>query len=183
MDCPYHITFLPELGLSEEKWGWLQNFFEESWIEPKGETGLYYIWYASLVIDANVIANWILGPISETLTECEVNSKDIAHLYPVTLVRAFYEVYSQDKFIKSKAKEAIMELSHRTLDEVANDAKYFRGDDGIEKALVEKVLAANKDKIDEQGMEKLANWLVGQVMKESRGKADPAEVKRLLTEI
>lgn len=177
---PPNETF-SELGVSDEKWGWLQNFFEESWIEPKGETGLYYIWYASYETDANVIANWILGPISETLTECEIDSKNISWLYPLSLLRDFYKIYSTDKFIKSKAKEAIIELSFRTLDEIANDDKFFRGDEGIEKSLVDKVLTANKDKIAEQGFDKIVNWLVGQVMKESRGKADPAEVKRLLT--
>ena len=49
-------------------------------------------------------------------------------------------------------------------------------------ALVDEVLAANQKSVDEfrAGKEKAFNALVGQVMKASRGKANPAQVNEIL---
>ncbi|BBG65632.1 aspartyl-tRNA(Asn) amidotransferase subunit B [Hydrogenimonas sp.] len=57
-------------------------------------------------------------------------------------------------------------------------------DDSAILALVDEVLAANKDKVEEYrgGKEKLFGFFVGQVMKASRGSANPAKVNQLLKE-
>ena len=50
----------------------------------------------------------------------------------------------------------------------------------IEKA-VDAVIAANPDKVEEvKAKPKLAGWLVGQVMKQTGGKANPAAVNAIL---
>jgi aspartyl-tRNA(Asn)/glutamyl-tRNA(Gln) amidotransferase subunit B len=55
-------------------------------------------------------------------------------------------------------------------------------DTGAIEALVDEVVAANQKSVDEfrAGKEKAFNALVGQVMKASRGKANPAQVNELL---
>jgi aspartyl-tRNA(Asn)/glutamyl-tRNA(Gln) amidotransferase subunit B len=55
-------------------------------------------------------------------------------------------------------------------------------DSGAIEALVDEVVAANQKSVDEfrAGKEKAFNALVGQVMKASRGKANPAQVNELL---
>jgi len=57
-------------------------------------------------------------------------------------------------------------------------------DDGAILALVEEVLAANADKVEEYkaGKEKLFGFFVGQVMKASRGTANPGKVNQMLKE-
>ena len=57
-------------------------------------------------------------------------------------------------------------------------------DDSAILALVDEVLAANPDKVEEYrgGKEKLFGFFVGQVMKASRGSANPAKVNQLLKE-
>jgi aspartyl-tRNA(Asn)/glutamyl-tRNA(Gln) amidotransferase subunit B len=58
-------------------------------------------------------------------------------------------------------------------------------DTGAIAALIEKVLAANPGivaDIREKGLVQKKGFLVGQVMKESQGKADPKEVNRLMDE-
>ena len=53
------------------------------------------------------------------------------------------------------------------------------------KAIVEKVIAANGEivaAIKEKGQTGKKGFLIGQVMKETQGKADPAEVNRLVDE-
>ena len=60
--------------------------------------------------------------------------------------------------------------------------KQSGGDTGELDAIVEQVLAANAKSVEEfrAGKEKAFNALVGQAMKASRGKADPARVGELL---
>ena len=55
-------------------------------------------------------------------------------------------------------------------------------DTGALEAIVDQVLAANPKSIDEfkAGKDKAFNALVGQVMKASQGKANPAQVNELL---
>jgi aspartyl-tRNA(Asn)/glutamyl-tRNA(Gln) amidotransferase subunit B len=55
-------------------------------------------------------------------------------------------------------------------------------DAGALEAIVDQVLAANPKSIDEYraGKDKAFNALVGQVMKASQGKANPAQVNDLL---
>jgi aspartyl-tRNA(Asn)/glutamyl-tRNA(Gln) amidotransferase subunit B len=55
-------------------------------------------------------------------------------------------------------------------------------DAGAIEAMIDEVLAANQKSVDEfrAGKEKAFNALVGQVMKASRGKANPAQVNELL---
>ncbi|MBX3687399.1 MAG: Asp-tRNA(Asn)/Glu-tRNA(Gln) amidotransferase GatCAB subunit B, partial [Rhodocyclaceae bacterium] len=55
-------------------------------------------------------------------------------------------------------------------------------DSGAIEALIDEVLAANQKSVEEfrAGKEKAFNALVGQVMKASRGKANPTQVNELL---
>ena len=50
--------------------------------------------------------------------------------------------------------------------------------------MIDEVLEKNKEKVKEykNGKEKLSGFFVGQVMKASKGKANPKEVNRLLRE-
>jgi aspartyl-tRNA(Asn)/glutamyl-tRNA(Gln) amidotransferase subunit B len=55
-------------------------------------------------------------------------------------------------------------------------------DSGALEAIVDEVLAANPKSVEEfrAGKEKALNALVGQVMKASRGKANPTQVNEVL---
>ena len=61
--------------------------------------------------------------------------------------------------------------------------KQITDDKAIDK-MVEEVLQANASQVDEykRGKEKVLGFLVGQVMKASKGKANPGTVNKLLKE-
>jgi aspartyl-tRNA(Asn)/glutamyl-tRNA(Gln) amidotransferase subunit B len=67
---------------------------------------------------------------------------------------------------------------------IANRGLKQISDAGAIEAIVEQVLAANPSIVAEvrAGKEKAFNSLVGQVMKASRGKANPAQVNAILKE-
>ncbi|MCB2040454.1 MAG: Asp-tRNA(Asn)/Glu-tRNA(Gln) amidotransferase GatCAB subunit B, partial [Rhodoferax sp.] len=64
------------------------------------------------------------------------------------------------------------------------EAKGLRqmNDSGALEAIIDEVVAANAKSVEEfrQGKDKAFNALVGQVMKASRGKANPSQVNELL---
>lgn len=192
-----HLSLPHADEISHAKWFDIQNMFDENWVRangdpeydmlkcplpyPSGDSGIAYIYYASMGRDIRVIVNWLLGPIAEVLSESEIEVRNMHWLYRIGDISNFYEkIYMNEKFIKSKAKDAIVDLSFKSIEEILATEEYFKSGDGIEQALVEKIVAANQEKIDKDGFDKVLNWLVGQVMKESRGKADPAEVKSIL---
>jgi aspartyl-tRNA(Asn)/glutamyl-tRNA(Gln) amidotransferase subunit B len=55
-------------------------------------------------------------------------------------------------------------------------------DDGAIEVLVDEILSSNEDKVAEykSGKEQLFGFFVGQVMKESKGSANPAKVNEIL---
>jgi aspartyl-tRNA(Asn)/glutamyl-tRNA(Gln) amidotransferase subunit B len=64
------------------------------------------------------------------------------------------------------------------------DAKGLKqmNDSGALEAIIDEVLAANPDNVEQfrAGKEKAFNALVGQAMKASKGKANPAQVNEML---
>jgi len=154
----------------------------------------YYEAVARAARDRKAAASWVLGEVSARLNEAEATA-DLARVKPAELA-ALIDRVADGKINRATAKTLFDEL-WRTLrgsvQESVNvadwiDAEIARRDVGqisdageIEK-LVDEVLAANAKSVEEfrAGKEKALNALVGQVMKASRGKANPAQANALL---
>ena len=76
--------------------------------------------------------------------------------------------------------EALWESPEKDPAAIAKEMGFEPADTGAIDAIVDEVIAANPDKVAEiqGGNEKLLNFLTGQVMKASKGKANP----KLVTE-
>jgi len=133
--------------------------------------------------DPKLAANWVMGELSGTLnkegldiTASKINAASLAGL----LARI------QDGTLSGKlAKEvfAAMWAGEGEADAIieAKGLKQMSDSSEIEK-IVDEVLAANQKSVEEfrAGKDKAFNALVGQVMKASKGKANPAQVNELL---
>jgi aspartyl-tRNA(Asn)/glutamyl-tRNA(Gln) amidotransferase subunit B len=128
-------------------------------------------------------ANWVMGELSATLNKAEL---DISQS-PVTAAQLGALIARiQDGTLSGKLAKQVFE----GLWEGAGDVDAIieaRGlkqmsDSGALEAIIDDVLAANPKSVEEfrSGKEKAFNALVGQVMKASRGKANPAQVNALL---
>lgn len=161
--------------LQSKRYDELQTFFETDWVN-----GINYIYY-SMNGDASrfkIIVNWLLGPISEILNEWEVSGSVIWDILHPSELSEMYSIFRTNGFIKSKAKDAIHDLMHGfTIDTIKGDEDYWAGDDTELDKLIQAVYEDNKEKVLAGNPDKIGNWLVGQVMKASRGKADPAAVR------
>ncbi|MEM9322230.1 MAG: Asp-tRNA(Asn)/Glu-tRNA(Gln) amidotransferase subunit GatB [Pseudomonadota bacterium] len=133
--------------------------------------------------EPKLAANWVLGEFTAALNrdgtavaDAPVDSSGLASL----LARI------TDKTISGTAAKQVFEAmwaGEGDADSVI-DAKGLRQitDLGAIEAMVDEVIAASPEQVQQfrDGKERVIGYLVGQVMKASRGKADPAEVNRVL---
>ena len=131
-----------------------------------------------------LVANWLMGEVSKRLN-AEGRDIEAAPVAPTVLAQLIGRI--TDGTISNNAARQVFDAlwsgAATEVDAVieAKGLKQMR-DSGALEAIVDQVLAANQKSIDEYraGKDKAFNALVGQVMKASRGKANPAQVNELL---
>ena len=133
---------------------------------------------------AKPCANWVMGELAARLNRTETAILD-APVRPAQLAGLVQRI--QDGTISNntgkKVFEALWNGEGADADAIiaAKGLKQVSDAGAIEK-MIDEVLAANQKSVDEfrAGKEKAFNALVGQVMKASRGQANPAQVNELL---
>ncbi len=134
--------------------------------------------------NAKLAANWLMGEVSKRLN-AEGGDITSATLLPATLALLITRVI--DGTLSNNGARQVFELlwadALADVDAViaAKGLKQM-SDSGALEAIVDAVLAANAKSVEEfrAGKEKAFNALVGQVMKASQGKANPAQAGELL---
>jgi aspartyl-tRNA(Asn)/glutamyl-tRNA(Gln) amidotransferase subunit B len=129
------------------------------------------------------VANWLIGDLSAKLNETGKDASE-SPVSPTQLTGLLARIH--DGTISGKiAKEVFdaMWAGEGDADAII-ERKGLRqiSDAGAIEAIVAEVLAANPKQVEDYraGKEKAFNSLVGQVMKATRGKANPAQVNALL---
>jgi aspartyl-tRNA(Asn)/glutamyl-tRNA(Gln) amidotransferase subunit B len=133
---------------------------------------------------AKPVANWLMGELAASLNRDSIEMAQCP-ISPVQLGALVARIH--DGTLSSKtAKEVFGILWSKEMAEVdaiieARGLKQVSDSGAIEK-IIEEVLLANVKSVEEfrSGKEKAFNALVGQVMKASKGKANPAQVNELL---
>ncbi|PJB07153.1 MAG: Asp-tRNA(Asn)/Glu-tRNA(Gln) amidotransferase GatCAB subunit B, partial [Hydrogenophilales bacterium CG_4_9_14_3_um_filter_63_34] len=133
--------------------------------------------------DAKLAANWIMGDLSATLNR---EGLDVAASRISARQLAGLLARIQDGTLSGKLAKQVFEAMWAGEGE-ADAIIEARGlkqvsDSGALSAIIDEVLAANAKSVEEfrSGKEKAFNALVGQVMKASKGRANPAQVNELL---
>ena len=131
-----------------------------------------------------LVANWLMGEVSKRLN---TEGRDIADapVAPVTLAALITRI--QDSTISNNAAKQVFDAlwsgDSSGVDAII-EAKGLKqmNDTGALEAIVAEVIAANPKSVEEYkaGKDKAFNALVGQVMKASKGKANPAQASELL---
>src|SRR5712671_682040 len=135
--------------------------------------------------DAKAAANWVMGDLFGALNRLGVGIEQS----PVSAERlgALIDLIADSTISGRLAKEVFAEMVATGTDAAAIvEAKGLRQvtDSGPIEAAIDAVLAAHIDKVAEYraGRDKLYGFFVGQVMRATQGKANPALVNRLLKE-
>ena len=134
--------------------------------------------------NAKTCANWVMGELPARLNrdDLDIAAVPLAPTLLAGIVRRIADDTLSDKLAKEvfealwagEGKEADAIIEARGLKQIS--------DSGALEALIDEVLAANPKSVEEfrAGKDKAFNALVGQVMKATKGKANPQQVNDLL---
>jgi aspartyl-tRNA(Asn)/glutamyl-tRNA(Gln) amidotransferase subunit B len=131
-----------------------------------------------------LVANWLMGELSKRLN---AESREIADapVAPATLAALIARI--QDGTVSNNAARQVFDAlwgGAGTEVDAVIEAKGLKqmNDSGALEKIVDAVIAANAKSVEEYraGKDKAFNALVGQVMKASQGKANPAQAGELL---
>lgn len=135
--------------------------------------------------EAKSVSNWITGELFRLLKEAEAGIEEV-RITPAALAELLTFV-EKGTINQNTAKAVLGEMfkSGRAAAEIVAEKGLAQISDADELGrIVEQVIAANPDPVAEYraGKERLFGWFVGQVMKATRGKANPQLVTELLKE-
>tara|TARA_Y100000768_G_scaffold164033_1_gene122741 strand:- start:7399 stop:8829 length:1431 start_codon:yes stop_codon:yes gene_type:complete len=132
-----------------------------------------------------LLANWLIGEISAYLNKELIDIKE-SKLSPENISMLINRI--DDQTISGKIGKSIFEemcISGSSPDEIIDSQglKQITDDDAIEK-IIDKVIANNPKQVAgyKAGKDKLFGFFIGQVMKETEGKANPQAVNKILKE-
>lgn len=135
--------------------------------------------------DARAAANWVMGDLAALLKE---NAKEIADS-PVSAANLgkLIALIGQGKISGKLAKEIFPKMFESGEDPEAimkREGLEQISDEGALGKIIDDVIAANPKQLEQfrSGKTAVMGFFIGQVMKASRGQADPAAVNKLLQE-
>ena len=144
----------------------------------------YYLALSQLVDDKKVAANWVMGEVSAALNQSEWTVETLP-VTPEKLAKIIARI--ADNTISNKGAKKVfatlLEGADADVDSLIDSLGLKQiSDTGALEKIVDEVIAKNPKNVEEfkAGKEKALNGLVGQVMKASKGKANPAQVNQML---
>ena len=136
--------------------------------------------------DAKQAVNWLMGDILAYLNKEQVELAD-TQLTPTSLAEMIQLI--EDGTISSKiGKKVYLELIKEGSDNVnalVEEKGWVQLSDPTKLTpIIEEILDNNQQSVDDfkDGKDRAKGFLVGQIMKETRGKANPQVVQKLLAE-
>jgi aspartyl-tRNA(Asn)/glutamyl-tRNA(Gln) amidotransferase subunit B len=133
--------------------------------------------------DPKVVSNWIMNEILRMLNELGISADELT-LAPEYLAGVIKMVDAgKINTATGKSLLARVQESGKPPDAIVEKEGLAQvSDDAALKVVIDKVLAEHPDEVSsfKGGKEGLLGWFMGQVMRETRGKADPGLTRELL---
>lgn len=132
-----------------------------------------------------LIINWLKGPVSATLNENQtnfdappINSDQLAELL---------NLLAENKIVSSQAKKIYEQVlaTNKSIMTIIQEQGFDQTfDSELLKKIISQVIENHPNQVKEylSGKEKLLGFFVGQVMKQTKGKANPSEINKLVIE-
>ncbi len=147
-------------------------------------------YFEEVIAAGNIVpkdaANWILGAISRVINE---TGKSIAEIgIPASHLAKLIEMLEKKEISSSAGNTVFEEMLHSNkmpADIVAEKGLAQVSDQSVLQQIVDQVAAANQKSIDDYrgGKTNALGFLVGQCMKASKGKGNPAIMREMLLKI
>ncbi len=130
-----------------------------------------------------IISNWMMNEILRMLNELGLNADEL-QLTPADFADVI-QMVDAGKINNATGKSLLVKVqeSGKSPEAIVEEEGLGQvSDDSALQAAIDKVLDANPDEVDSfrGGKEGLFGWFMGQVMRETRGKADPQLTRELL---
>ncbi len=160
--------------------------YDADFLTAEKEIADYFEVCANIAKDAKQVSNWIMGSLSALLNtekkrinSSPVSAKDLARLINlveenVISVKIAKKVFGDMAQTKKSAKQIVKE---KGLVQVSDEV--------VIKKIAARILMQNKEEVEayKTGKTKLMGFFVGQVMKETKGKAAPKIVNQILAKL
>ena len=135
--------------------------------------------------DAKIASNWIMGDVMRELNELKVSIGE----FPIREERLaeLLKPVGEKKINTTAAKEVFLDMmkSDKSAGELIKEKGLSQISDESElEGIIEKIIAANPKPVEDfkKGKKAAMSFILGLVMKETRGKANPGVVSRILGE-
>jgi aspartyl-tRNA(Asn)/glutamyl-tRNA(Gln) amidotransferase subunit B len=158
--------------------------YESKNLNSSKELSHFFEIVADKVSSAELAAKWILGDLTAILNKNNSNIKD-SKISSTDMVDLLKKI--EEGSLSGPGAKKIIELSWTSKESIDDLVKKegldeIKGEDEIIK-IIDEIIKNNSKQHEQyiQGKEKLFGFFVGQVMKETKGSADPKKVNELLS--
>ena len=182
-DIKNSLPELPEQKISRFVKDYKISDYESKNLNSSKELSQFFESVAKKVSSPELAAKWILGDLMAILNRenCSIKNSKISSENMVDLINKI-----EKGLLSGPGAKKVIELSWSSDESVENLMKN-EGLDEIKSEkeiieIIEKIIKDNSKQYEQylNGKEKLFGFFVGQVMKETKGSADPKEVNKLL---
>ena len=148
------------------------------------ETSAYYEEVVRITEDPKKSSNWVKDEVLGIVNKLDIEIEDF-FVNPDRLGKII-QYLNEKKFTQRIAKQVFEHCYEEKMeiDDIIEKYDYKPVDTSDLPAIVEKVFADNPEQVNDimNGKDRVKGFLVGQIMKATRGQAPPAEVNRLIDE-
>lgn len=178
-ELPHHKKerFMKEYGLSE---------YDAEVLTQSRDLARFYEETTGYIDDYEMVSNWIMGDVLRRLNDelLEIEETPLTSKYLADLLQMIID----EKISNNIGKKVLRKIFEEGKDpeSIVKDEGWVQiSDEGALLEMIDEVLEANPQSIEDfkAGKDRALGFLVGQVMKISRGKANPQLVNEKLTEI
>lgn len=171
--------YIEDLGLSE---------YDAQVITDQKEIALYFEKLVANTDNFKAAANWIMGDVKSYLNKYAITIEE----YPVTPIRLaeMIEMIKDGKINNNIASQkilpALLKSPDKTVLQIAEENQWIQSSNDEDLTpIVQEVINENPDEVEryKNGEKKLTGFFMGQIMKKSKGKADPKTTNILLQKL
>lgn len=178
-ELPHHKKerFIKEYSLSD---------YDAAILTASKELALFFEETIKHIDDSKLVSNWIMGDVLRWLNDEEIEIED-TKLKPKDLAELI-SIVKSGKINNNTGKKVLREIFETGKDPetiVKEKGLIQISDESALKEIIEKVLNDNEQSIIDfkSGKDRALGFLVGQVMKASKGKANPQIVNKIVVEM
>ena len=133
---------------------------------------------------SELVASWMTGELKKTLNynEASYSETNIDRSW----LSQLFKLLEQDKISDRNAEQVLREIveNPRSTEKIVEEQDLLKAEDSEIDSIVEEVVNQNSEAVEDykSGEDGAINFLVGQVMQQSQGKADPKTAREKITE-